>query len=171
MERRRSLCAALCVATAAFLRPAMGDSYSESVPPLQMAAGEADLEKVQKLLADGADVNAVSSMGETALHVSGIFCKPEVIKALLEAGAKVNVHTTAGEAMSMTPLHWFVNMNPCGADEVQLLLDAGADVTAVNSQGATPFDMVVKMPHRQDIAKLVHPPGTPWPESAAKGEL
>ena len=58
---------------------------------------------------------------------------PDVILLLLEAGANINARAETGE----TPLHEAVirNENP----EVQI--DAGADATAVNSDGETPIDL------------------------------
>mmetsp|Transcript_79346 Transcript_79346/g.220651 ORF Transcript_79346/g.220651 Transcript_79346/m.220651 type:complete len:187 (-) Transcript_79346:302-862(-) len=121
------------------------------------AAGTGEAEQVVKLLAAGASVNARSPVGETPLHVAGIQCEGKVIQALLDAGAKVNSHTDPGMAMSMTPLHWYVNMNPCGEEHVRMLLDARADLNAKNSHGQTPFSMVSEIQGRQNIAKMVDP--------------
>ena len=59
----------------------------------------------------------------------------------------------------MTPLHWFVNMNNCEEEQIQLLLDYGADITMKNDDGHTPFDMVSRIEERQHIADMVriHP--------------
>merc|ERR1712107_698271 len=117
--------------------------------------GEGQNRMVASLLEKKADVNAVSEAGETPHHVAGIKCKENVVRALLEARANVNTHTHGGEAMSMTPLHWYVNMKPCEEKQVRMLLDARADVTARNSEGETPFDMVSRIKDRQHIAGLV----------------
>ena len=68
------------------------------------------------------------------------------------AGAQVpltitvtNAQTHEGTAMSMTPLHWYVNMNACSREDIEELLDAGADTSLKNSQGDTPLDMVAKV--------------------------
>ena len=68
----------------------------------------------------GEDINApaVTGTGETALHVSAIYCKNDVIKALIDAGADVNAKAGSGKTESMTPLHWFVNMNRCNEEAV-----------------------------------------------------
>uniref|UniRef100_A0A7S0LL24 Uncharacterized protein n=1 Tax=Coccolithus braarudii TaxID=221442 RepID=A0A7S0LL24_9EUKA len=134
------------------------------------AAGEGSVEGVLQALAHGANVNTRSSTGaETPLHLSGIACSKPVIQALLAAGADVNAHTAAGDAMSMTPLHWFVNMNPCDEEAVSLLLDAGADLDLHNSEGQTPLDMVAKITTRAHIAELLrmHAREVKW----LKGEL
>mmetsp|Transcript_112413 Transcript_112413/g.177739 ORF Transcript_112413/g.177739 Transcript_112413/m.177739 type:complete len:159 (-) Transcript_112413:7-483(-) len=128
---------------------------SQQSPPLLYPAGEGDLHAVRKLLAEGAEVNAASASGETSLHVAGIKCVADVIQTLLEARANVNAKALPGETMSMTPLHWYVNFNECGEREVNLLLNAKADVTAKNSAGDTPLDMVSKIRDRQHIAQLL----------------
>ena len=114
-------------------------------PALLEAAGEGDIKAVKLLLAEGADVNVKSATGETALHVAGIKCVRGVAKALLEAGADVNAQTNDGAAMLMTPLHWYVNMNSCSTEDIDELLQAGADTNIRNSQGETPLDMVSKV--------------------------
>ncbi|CAE8606445.1 unnamed protein product, partial [Polarella glacialis] len=63
------------------------------------AAGEGNLEAVQKALAAGEDVNFRSEAGETPLHVSGIRCVKEVVRELLAAGAEVNAQTEAGKVL------------------------------------------------------------------------
>ena len=117
-------------------------------PPLLNAAGEGDLKAVRELLLNPeTDVNVRSESGETALHVAGIKCAKGVARALLDAGADVNAQTHEGTAMSMTPLHWYVNMNACSREDIEELLDAGADTSLKNSQGDTPLDMVAKVRH------------------------
>lgn len=122
------------------------------------AAGEGNLDTVKELLSEGVAVNSKSPAGETPLHVAGIFCAEGVVDALLAARANVNVATNAGQGMSMTPLHWYVNMNPCKLHHVRLLLEARADQNAKNTQGMTPLDMVSMIEGRQHIAGLLRDP-------------
>eukprot|EP00930_Biecheleria_cincta_P085630 TRINITY_DN75014_c0_g1_i1.p2 TRINITY_DN75014_c0_g1~~TRINITY_DN75014_c0_g1_i1.p2 ORF type:complete len:183 (-),score=35.75 TRINITY_DN75014_c0_g1_i1:372-920(-) len=125
---------------------------------LVFAAGEGKLKEVRALLAEGVDVNTRSEAGESPLHVAGIYCAPGVVEALLEAKAEVNVRTNEEGGLSMTPLHWYVNMNPCGIHHVRLLLEARADQSLKNSRGETPLDMVSRIENRQHIAALLQDP-------------
>lgn len=123
------------------------------------AAGQGNTQEVERLLASRADVNARTAAGETPLHVAGIQCVRGTIDALLKAGANVNAKTLPGETMSMTPLHWYVNMNPCGEEEVRLLLRQKPDLNAKNTHGETPLDMVAKIESREHIADMLRRAG------------
>ena len=63
----------------------------------------ADLARVERALACGADVNAKNDHGGTPLHYAAYRNdNSAVIEALLEAGADVNAKNDDGN----TPLHW-----------------------------------------------------------------
>ena len=83
------------------------------------------------LLAAGAEVNARTAIGSTALHFAmrdgGV-----IIDRLIAAGADVNVTNRLGE----TPLF---SAPPGAAPEVRSLVTAGADATARNDRGGTPL--------------------------------
>ena len=132
------------------------DGIEDLNEKLISVTAEGKIGEMKRLMALGASVNcAFPSTGETPLHVAAIKCKTEVITLLLESGAKVNVHTKGGTQMSMTPLHWYVMMNPCSEKAVKLLLEAGADVSAVNSDGMTALEMVRPVVDRQHIVQLI----------------
>ena len=107
--------------------------------PLIFAAGEGDLPEVQRLLAEGVDINQVTLAGESVLHVSGIKGNPEVVDALIKAGADVNARTRGGTYLKMTPLHWMVYGRHLSG--MRLLLENGADVNAKNTKGETCADI------------------------------
>ncbi len=109
------------------------------VAPLVFAAGEGDLEETQRLLRLGEDVAQRTAAGETALHTAGIRGNPEVVHALIQAGADVNARTNGGTYLKMTPLHWMTYGRHLSG--MRLLLDAGADVNAMNTRGETAVDM------------------------------
>jgi len=109
------------------------------VAPLVFAAGEGDLEETQRLLRLGEDVAQRTAAGETALHTAGIRGNPEVVHALIQAGADVNARTNGGTYLKMTPLHWMTYGRHLSG--MRLLLDAGADVNAMNTRGETAIDM------------------------------
>lgn len=91
-----------------------------------------------KLLALGADPNARGSWGETPLYRTArdVTDAPQVIRALLEAGANPRTLTDNGESA----LHAAARRRLARTPEViTMLLDAGLDVNARNSRGETPL--------------------------------
>ncbi len=112
------------------------------------ASASADLEVMKLLLAHGADPKINASDGTTALMaLSGVgftqgfmhdFGPPEqsleALHLLLDIGFDVNAHTVDG----VTALHGAANKNFAAA--IQLLVDRGADLTAV-SHRVGPFEL------------------------------
>jgi HEAT repeat protein len=80
---------------------ARGDSnMSDLTEKLYSAAGSGNLTEVQNLLRAGADANARTHNGETALHSAAISGNKDVVELLLDSGADVNALNGYGE----TPL-------------------------------------------------------------------
>ena len=68
--------------------------------PLIVAAIFGRVEAAELLLEKGANVNAGSNDGATALHGAAFFCRTEIVKLLLYKGAEINAKNIRGE----TPL-------------------------------------------------------------------
>ena len=84
---------------------------------------------------DAKNVNARGEDGETPLHVAAAHGIPEIVTALIEAGADVNARATGG----MTPLH--VAALSEKPEIVTALSEAGADVNARMKAGETPLHL------------------------------
>jgi ankyrin repeat protein len=119
--------------------------------PLMMAAGwNGNLTAVELLLRKGAKVNALSApvMGLpskngpsefgklTALLMSAPFGPPDLIRALLDAGADVNARDVRG----MTPLMLAIATDRPDKAVIRMLLDHGADPQIKNNKGETAAD-------------------------------
>ena len=85
------------------------------------------------LLGAGADVNARTKTGKTAIF---FVVDLKMTKALLKAGAEVNLHDEEG----WTPLHGVVFRGKVPI--AKLLIKDGADVNAKNAKGKSPADML-----------------------------
>ena len=92
---------------------------------LHFAAGQGDLERVERLLAAGYPVNRFDSLGKTPLHYAVAAEHFDVVNRLIEAGANVNAHDQ--RVIGNTPLRDAVSS--CSQKMVKRLLDAGADPT------------------------------------------
>jgi len=107
--------------------------------PLHQAAQSGPLEVVQLMLQDmqlesSADtwINSRSEHDETPLHLAAQYNTPEVVQALLNAGADVNLQDDSGWTSLMLCLQ---SSSP--ATVVQMLLEAGASCHFKNKDGST----------------------------------
>jgi ankyrin repeat protein len=127
--------------------------------PLIVSAGDnGNVRSVKMLLAKGAQVNAVSlapfmypglapkagtpQFGSiTALGMAAPFGPPELIKALLDAGADVN----AKDVRDMTPLMMAVSTDHQDPAIIRMLLDHGAKLEPKSVLGETAHDWARKI--------------------------
>ena len=86
------------------------------------ATKHSDLEKVRRLLENGADINSKDEYGQTALMKAAHRGQVELIRLLIENGAELN--TTAKYNLSALMLSLIAG-HP---DVARLLIEAGADV-------------------------------------------
>lgn len=119
--------------------------------PLFAAARDNDLRGVTALLAAGNDPNVMtpdsfSVLGGTPLHVAirrvaADDASVKIVKALIEAGAKVN----ARDRLGRTPLHYisFITNVDIRNRILALLMKAGADWNVVDVEGDTPIHLTI----------------------------
>jgi ankyrin repeat protein len=114
------------------------DALLAADPDLDIFEGAAlgRIDRVRAALDDDPlAVRALSPDGFTALHLAAFFGKPEIARALLDAGAPVDTYTT--NDLANQPLHAAAagrHLEVC-----RLLLAAGADVNATQHGGYTPL--------------------------------
>ena len=103
---------------------------------LHEACDNNKMQVIPLLVTFGVDVNEANALSQTPLH---IVCKkqyPEIIQYLLQNGADPMRQDKDGN----TPLHLLVKeTKPQTIDCIDLLLDNGADINAVNDLQRTPF--------------------------------
>ena len=109
--------------------------------------------QLNKAIEAGGNVNQFAHGGTNALHLASMECNKEVVHALLEAGAKVNL-ASKESPKGWTPLHFAVLFCKAGnGDVVQLLLDAGADPHLTNENGLAPEEEMKLQIKQQQIAE------------------
>jgi ankyrin repeat protein len=145
--------------------------------PLINASGNRNLEAVKLLLAKGANVNAVSKTqdlpriqtgtvefgGWTPLLMAVPFGPPEIVKTLMDAGAKVNVQDYRG----FSPLMLAAATDHANPEIVQLLLARSADTKPKTRAGETASDWAAKFGDAAIIRALG---GVPREARARQGE-
>ena len=96
-----------------------------------------DLESVQRLIESGADLNGREPMGGASPLISAaVFGRTEAAKALIDAGADLDLRNNDGST-ALTTAAFFAR-----AEIVEALLAAGADKSIRNSMGSSALDIV-----------------------------
>jgi hypothetical protein len=137
---------------------------------LHAAIMEDDLGKVEFFLKNGVDVHGLYK-GRTPLHTAAggggwldhPLRKPyyshipvEITQLLIDFEADVNRSVEEGGDYGKTPLHFAAEYRPAGV--VQVLIEAGAKVTAVDRWGETPLLCAYGLKRRDgvwDVDKLI----------------
>lgn len=140
--RRKFFAAVVFLAAAVLLFPAC--SILMPPPPLVTATGQGDANLVKALVGQGVDINAADSKGATSMLIAACKGNNEIAKQLIAAGADVNAAVTHAFECGKNKLH--KGSTPLMAalanhhDAVALmLLENGADITVVDSNGAGPL--------------------------------
>lgn len=118
---------------------------------IQKAREAVTLDKIQKLINSGENINAKGKYNYTVLMMAAARSdNPEVIKALLNAGADVKARHENG----MTAL-MFASRNTDNPEVVRLLLNAGSDVKAKDHTDRTAKNYAEKFNSNKEIVKIL----------------
>ncbi|MCJ8730152.1 hypothetical protein PDJAM_G00180740 [Pangasius djambal] len=116
---------------------------------LTSAAAAGDTARAEVLLQNGAEVNRANRFGRTPVQVM-MMGSVSMASLLLSHGANPNM---ADVSTGVTPLHDAAREGFLLT--VQLLVRAGADVTALDSRGRSPAQHALQSGHAH-IAKYLH---------------
>jgi ankyrin repeat protein len=98
------------------------------------AAMRGDRQQVQSLLKENVDVNSAQGDGHTALHWAAYRDDIDMARLLIRSSAKVDARTRVGD---ITPL--LLAAKNGSAAMIEVLVNAGAEVNALNANGTTPL--------------------------------
>ncbi len=157
-RKKMKICKTLTACTFLILSLALTTSLvmadEELNAEFQVAAGMGQIERVQSLLRQGAEVNSRAPSagnvpaGGTAIMLAAARNHIEVVKLLISHGADVN-QADEGEG---TPLIYSVWKGH--KDIVALLLEKGADIYAKTRDGRTPLSVAKQYGHTE-IEKML----------------
>ncbi|KAG8428537.1 hypothetical protein J3459_003851 [Metarhizium acridum] len=97
------------------------------------AARYKKFDTVKTLLEAGADINAKSKQGLTALHHGAYSSNPRLVQLLVSRRAKLDVR----DMTESTPLHYAARR--CSVESLEILVEAGASLNIEDDKGDTPL--------------------------------
>jgi hypothetical protein len=132
--------------------PLVGAFAGDKMTFLMAAALGGNINIFSDTLDSGVEVNARMGDGSTALHLVTMFGEhPQMVDALIKAGADVNAVDSAGRM----PLYWACRApGGFGGEMAELLVTAGADVNAALPEGTTVL-MEACMHGRYRVAEML----------------
>ena len=125
-----------------------GQEAGSSGDAFYAAIRDNDLTRLRAILKDGGDPNVVDARGgATPLMYAAALGSVDSMKALLDAGAKVD----AANSVGATALMWAAT----DIDKVRLLLARGANAKAVSERGRTALSIASRGDRSGEIVKLL----------------
>lgn len=121
---------------------------SQGYPPLIQAASDGDLERVQTLLNQGANLNAQTLKGYTALMLAAAGNHGAIVQALLAKGADLNLQTDKGYTALM------LAAAEGHAAIVRGLLERGSDAKRATESGHTALAIAEQQGNKEIITLL-----------------
>ncbi len=111
------------------------------------------LEKMQACIKSGANASALGDYGWAIIHLAARSNdNPEVIKALIEAGANPNARNSS---IRLSPLHRAAKYNQ-NAEITEVLINMGADVNALTlGFGLTPLHFAAQSNKNPEVINLL----------------
>lgn len=109
--------------------------------PLHDVVIKGDIEGVNQLLTEGANVNATAFNGMTPLSFAAKTGRLDIVKLLIEKGADINTQNIDG----LSPAYYAIQKGHAGV--LIYLVEQGADITVINAFGDTLLHSAVSQEH------------------------
>ena len=122
--------------------------YPHGQHPMRIygAAQRNDARTIQRYISEGADINYMSRVGQTALHIAAMWGNLNALNALIAAGCDLNRHNRIVETdrCGGTPLHIAANSKEAPLTDryrcAARLIEAGANARILNGEEDAPFE-------------------------------
>ena len=115
-------------------RPEIVKAVARYTNPSPASYHVVSTQTVKAIIEHGADVNAMNNRGQTPLWFACCDGQKDLVMLLLDRGADPNIHDKNEDSCLHAAIH-----GHCSMETVQAIIDHGAQVNAVNKDGATPL--------------------------------
>lgn len=119
--------------------------YSEAEEGLLGAVKGNNLGEASRFIADGANINAKDSDGNTPLHIAASKGSLDIVRLLVDSGAIIGDLNNR----QATPLHLAASAD--SVEVISFLLGKGADIEAVDSSVMTPLNEAAKQGKEKSV--------------------
>ncbi|MBA7674617.1 hypothetical protein ES703_82837 [subsurface metagenome] len=116
---------------------------------IHQAVVDGDIDQVQQLISEGADINSRNRMGWSPLRTAIQNRRQAVVELLIAKGADVNAKDNSGQTALL------VAVNTGQKDTVELLITKGADVNIMGSRGDNALSLAKKRRHTEIVELLL----------------
>ncbi len=109
--------------------------FGKNDQELFSASAAGDARRADRLIGEGANVNATGTLKRTPLFFAALCDHPEAVRLLIDKGGQQNLR----DANGMSPLHAAVIIG--GAETARMLIENGADIDIRDASGRTPLHL------------------------------
>ena len=125
----------------------LGAGYTSSLlTPYQTCS----VQTVQAIINHGADLNALTNRGQTALWFACVDGHDRFVKILVDTGADPNITDKHRNSCLHAAIH-----GQCSTETIQKILDYGVHVNAINNDGATPLLLAYSTAQAESVELLL----------------
>ncbi len=142
-------------------------SSSQSRNNFFKAVERGDIDAVNRLISEGADVKVENDKGETPLHIAAVWGHKEVVEALLDKGANVNAEDEEGntplvlttdeeiKTLLQSTAKLLEVAKSGNIQEVNSLISEGAKVNVKDQDNKTPLHWAAEKGHKEVVEALL----------------
>ncbi|MDV6249355.1 MULTISPECIES: ankyrin repeat domain-containing protein [unclassified Wolbachia] len=142
-------------------------SSSQSRDNFFKAVERGDIDAVNRLISEGADVKVENDKGETPLHIAAVWGHKEVVEALLDKGANVNAEDEEGntplvlttdeeiKTLLQSTAKLLEVAKSGNIQEVNSLISEGAKVNVKDQDNKTPLHWAAEKGHKEVVEALL----------------